>query len=264
MKITFSKYQGAGNDFIVIDNRTRTFPISEELIKKMCNRHFGIGADGLMLLEDSSTGADFLMRYFNADGGESTMCGNGGRCITHFANKLGIISAKTTFAGIDGIHHASMVSNSYVELKMKDVNQIEIIDDGYFIDTGSPHYVSFVRDADSVDVAREGKMIRQSVNINNGGTNANFIQVIAKNTLKIRTFERGVEAETLACGTGAVASGIAYSLYLEADSECVTLIAPGGELKVRFKRMGSNHFSDIWLEGPANHVFDGEIDPTLL
>ncbi len=259
MKINFSKYQGAGNDFIIIDDRGKLFPASTELINKLCNRHFGIGADGLMLLSNSSDG-DFLMRYFNSDGNESTMCGNGGRCITHFANKLGIIQSSTVFWGIDGVHNAELTDKNYVRLKMKDVEEIEIIDDNYFIDTGSPHYVSFVRDVDAIDVNREGKLIRQSVNLNNGGTNVNFIQVIENDTIKIRTFERGVEAETLACGTGAVASSIAYVQYFEIDKNRIRLIAPGGELLVTFDRKDSTNFNNIWLEGPAKHVFDGTID----
>jgi len=259
MQILFSKYQGAGNDFVIIDSRTEFFPVSVELISKLCDRHFGIGADGLMLLSNSLEG-DFLMRYFNSDGNESTMCGNGGRCIVHFANKLGIIGRSTTFVGIDGVHKADIIAENYVSLKMKDVDKIETIDDNYFIDSGSPHYIKFVRDLNDVDVEREGKLIRQSVNIANGGTNVNFIQVLGDNLLKIRTFERGVEAETLACGTGAVASSIAYSLYFETESESVKLIAPGGELFVKFKQIDTTSFNDIWLEGPANHVFDGSID----
>ncbi|MGE0079193.1 MAG: diaminopimelate epimerase [Bacteroidales bacterium] len=263
MKIPFSKYQGAGNDFVIVDDRNQNFPVSNNLIKKLCDRHFGIGADGLMLLSNS-TKYDFLMRYFNSDGNESTMCGNGGRCITHFANKIGLIETSTVFEGIDGAHHASIVKKNYIRLKMKDIDSIEMMDDNYFIDSGSPHYINFVRDVDSVDVNREGKLIRQSVNINNGGTNVNFIQVISNDILKIRTFERGVEAETLACGTGAVASSIAYSLYFETESKSIKLIAPGGELFVSFKKENSSSFKDVWLEGPAHHVYNGEIDTSSL
>lgn len=259
MQLHFSKYQGAGNDFVIIDNRNNSFPVSNSLINKLCDRHFGIGADGLMLLNNSSEGS-FLMRYFNSDGNESTMCGNGGRCIVHFANKLGIVNTIAKFQGIDGIHEAEIIDINYVRLKMKDVDNIQMIDDNYFIDSGSPHYISFVREIDSVDVNREGKLIRQSVNILNGGTNVNFIQVVSNDLLKIRTFERGVEAETLACGTGAVASSIAYSLFFETDSEIIKLIALGGELNVSFKKVDNNTFNDIWLEGPANHVFDGTIE----
>jgi diaminopimelate epimerase len=258
MTINFSKYQGAGNDFIIIDDRDKVFPVSTELIKKLCDRHFGIGADGLMLLSNSAED-DFLMRYFNSDGNESTMCGNGGRCITHFANKLGLINSSTVFWGIDGIHKAELTNKNYVRLKMKDVDEVENIDDNYFIDTGSPHYVSFVRDIDAVDVNREGKLIRQSINVSKGGTNVNFIQVLEDDVLKIRTFERGVEAETLACGTGAVASSIAYSLFFESDNSRIKLIAAGGELIVNFDKEEST-FKNIWLEGPANHIFDGTID----
>ncbi len=262
MQLSFSKYQGAGNDFIIIDNRENAFPVSRELIHKLCDRHFGIGADGLMLLSNSSEG-NFLMRYFNSDGHESTMCGNGGRCIAHFAHRIGVSGSTTSFMGIDGMHYAELVEQNYVRLKMKDIDSIEMIDDNYFIDSGSPHFVSFVRDVDSIDVNREGKLIRQSINVNNGGTNVNFVQVIAENTLKIRTFERGVEAETLACGTGAVASSIAYNLYFETEGLSIKLFAPGGELKVNFTKEDTNTFKNIWLEGPASHVFDGEIDISL-
>lgn len=258
MQLSFSKYQGAGNDFIIIDNRDESFPVSTSLINKLCDRHFGIGADGLMLLSNSQD-ADFLMRYFNSDGNESTMCGNGGRCIVHFASKLDLIKSSTSFMGIDGLHHAEIIGKNYVRLKMKDIAEIEMIDDNYFIDSGSPHYVRFVRDVDSIDVNREGKLIRQSVNVAKGGTNVNFIQVLNDETLKIRTFERGVEAETLACGTGAVASCIAYTLYFESEKNIIKLKAPGGELLVRFTKDNSS-FKDIWLEGPAMHVFDGTID----
>ena len=258
MQLTFSKYQGAGNDFIIIDDRDKQFPVSAKLINKLCDRHFGIGADGLMLLSNAPEG-DFLMRYFNSDGNESTMCGNGGRCIAHFARKLGIIETSTIFMGIDGEHHAELTDKDYVKLKMKDVDEIETIDDNYFIDTGSPHYVSFVRDVDAIDVSREGKLIRQSVNISKGGTNVNFVQVLEKDTLRIRTFERGVEAETLACGTGAVASSIAYTLYFEVDRTRIRLLAPGGELFVSYQKE-SDMFKEIWLEGPAKHVFDGTFD----
>jgi len=258
MKIEFSKYQGAGNDFVVIDNRADVFPNSPELVKRMCDRHFGIGADGLMLLEQSPV-ADFHMRYFNADGNESTMCGNGGRCITLFANNIGLVNSETRFTGTDGEHRARITKPNYVSLRMKDVPTIEVGDDYYFMDTGSPHYVCFVKDVNKIDIAKEGHFIRNTYNINKGGTNANFVHVEG-DKIHIRTYERGVEAETLACGTGSVASAIAYSHYFEVDQDEFEVVAPGGILKVRLKRNGENSFTVIWLEGPAFKVFNGCID----
>ncbi len=257
MTIHFHKYHGAGNDFIIIDTRDKAVPDQPELIKNLCDRHFGIGADGLILLEQKN-GLPY-MRYFNCDGNESTMCGNGGRCFAAFAKKMGIASNPMEFLGIDGSHIAEFNPDGSIKLKMIDVKKIELIDDSYFINTGSPHYVTMVRDVDKVDVMQEGRLIRQSVNFNNGGTNVNFIQEVEPGKLKIRTYERGVEAETLACGTGATASAIAYSHYFEYLNSPIELYAPGGVLKVYF-RQHNEQYSDIWLEGPAVEVFEGDFD----
>lgn len=256
MNIPFSKYHGAGNDFVLIDNRNNVFTPSEERVKQLCHRQFGIGADGLMLLEsDAST--DFRMRYFNSDGGEATMCGNGGRCIVLFAKQLGIIKTKTLFTGVDGVHEAIFVDNE-ISLKMKNVDEVETDDDYYLIDTGSPHFVKFVENVDSVNVATEGKIIRNSYNIRGNGVNANFVQITPEG-LKIRTFERGVEAETLACGTGAVAAAIAATHWLDLDDLTLKVFALGGTLHVSFERATDDKFSNIWLTGPVVHVFNGEI-----
>jgi len=256
MRISFNKYQGAGNDFIIIDNRKSSFIPNAELIHRLCDRHFGIGADGLILLEEKNDMP--FMRYFNSDGNESTMCGNGGRCFAAFAKKMGISDSTFGFLGIDGYHIALYNNNGSIKLKMIDVDKIEIIDDSYLLNTGSPHYVTLVRDVDAVDVAREGKLIRQSVNYNQGGTNVNFIQELQPGKLKIRTYERGVEAETLACGTGSTAAAIAYSHYFDFDQSPIELQTLGGILKVYFNRH-NNTFTDIWLEGPAQEVFEGVI-----
>lgn len=262
MKIHFSKYHGAGNDFIIIDNRTHCFTPSQELVSALCNRNLGIGADGLILLETREE--TLLMRYFNSDGNEATMCGNGGRCFARFAFTLGLTSKAILFNGIDGSHTALILDNHEVRLRMRNVEQIELIDDSYFIDTGSPHYISFVRDLKAVDVNREGRLIRQSVNIQNGGTNVNFVQILEEGILAIRTFERGVEAETLACGTGAVAAAIAYNELFELQSEQITLRAPGGTLQVAFSKTPEGFYRDIWLQGPVKHVFDGTFEPEQL
>lgn len=257
MLISFSKYHGAGNDFIIIDNRDGTFNKENGLIKKLCDRHFGIGADGLMLLETSDR-ADFYMRYYNSDGNESTMCGNGGRCIAHFAHKFGIIGSQTHFLGIDGEHVASMENDEIVTLKMQDVKGFEVGLDYYFINTGSPHYILFVKDISEINVNKEGRRIRNSFNLNEGGTNVNFVS-ISSNTLLIRTYERGVELETLACGTGSVASAIAVDHYSKNNKSEYFIATQGGQLVVKFNKIGDFEYNNIWLTGPAKHVFDGQI-----
>lgn len=258
MMLQFFKYHGAGNDFIMIDNRDQAFTPTVQGVKHLCDRHYGIGADGLILLE-AQNGMPF-MRYFNCDGNESTMCGNGGRCFATFAKKIGLANGLSfDFQGIDGMHSAIFNTDGTVKLKMIDVETLEIIDDCYFINTGSPHYVTMVRDVNGVDVDREGRLIRQSVNFNNGGTNVNFIQEVAPGRIKIRTYERGVEAETLACGTGATASAIAYSHYFDINQTPIEVEALGGLLKVYFDQIEEKYLN-VWLEGPAEEVFEGKIN----
>jgi len=257
MQLLFSKYHGAGNDFVIVDNRSESFPKSTDLIKHLCDRHFGIGADGLMLLENSPS-ADFYMRYYNSDGNESTMCGNGGRCITLFARNIGLIDSSTRFIGIDGEHQAYFESPNTINLKMQDVSEIEIGDDYYFINTGSPHYICFVDDVQKVEVITQGRTIRNRFNLKNGGTNVNFID-FSENTINIRTYERGVESETLACGTGTVASTIAYCIHTKNLRPEYKIQTQGGELFVKFNKISNSRFEDIWLKGPAKQVFDGQI-----
>ncbi|MFP4557615.1 MAG: diaminopimelate epimerase [Bacteroidales bacterium] len=257
MQQSFSKYHGAGNDFIIIDNRNKQFNPAPEVINSLCHRHFGIGADGLMLLENSEH-ADFFMRYFNSDGHEATMCGNGGRCLVMFASKLGIIKDSTHFMGVDGEHKAQILDKENVRLKMIDVNEIQIEDDHYIINTGSPHYIQFVNDIEKIDVENQGRVIRSSFSSHTGGVNVNFAQ-FSSNGIKIRTYERGVEAETLACGTGAVATAIAANHWFNEDESLYALHARGGELKVSFERTASEQYQNIWLQGPTVHVFDGVI-----
>lgn len=256
MNITFNKYQGAGNDFIIIDNREGKFnPSNEILINRLCDRRFGIGADGLILISGSSS-ADFEMRYYNSDGKLGSMCGNGGRCTAHFAKKWKIAGSKQKFTAFDGIHMAE-VDNDTVRLQMADINEYKIIDGSYFINTGSPHYVVFTTEIDQINVNEEGKRLRWSPKFSPGGTNVNFVEV-NKDGLYLRTFERGVEEETLACGTGVTASAIASVLKGHFDTGSVNVKARGGNLKVEFT-VNDGKVKNVWLTGPATFVFEGVI-----
>ena len=254
MTINFYKYHGTGNDFIIIDNRDKSFVVDNTVIAKMCNRRFGIGADGLMLLENDKE-TDFRMVYFNSDGYEGTMCGNGGRCIVAFAKKLGVIENKTKFIAVDGIHYAE-INNNLVSLKMLDLDKIKNIENDYFLDTGSPHYVKFVNDFERVNVYNDGKAIRYNDTFKAEGTNVNFAE-LSGNTIKVGTYERGVEDETYSCGTGVTA--VAICAYLESDKKInnFDISTKGGKLNVRFEN-NNNTFENIWLTGPATFVFKGE------
>ena len=270
MDIPFYKYQGTGNDFVVVDNREGTFLTRDDhdIIEKICDRRFGVGADGLMLLQNKE-GYDFEMVYFNADGYEGSMCGNGGRCIVAFAHFLGIIGASCRFIAVDGPHDARVIASRWIELKMVDVTQVEKGADFYFLDTGSPHYVTFSSDVAALDVVTEGKSIRYSNRFKEEGTNVNFVQAKG-NELIVATYERGVEDETLSCGTGVTAAALAHYLRGEEvkgeevrgeevkGGHEIGIRAKGGELKVKFAR-NNNSFEDIWLCGPATQVFQGEI-----
>jgi len=260
MKLFFSKYHGAGNDFIIIDNRTGHFIAEKELIKNLCHRQFGIGADGLMLLEEEPN-ADFCMRYFNSDGSESTMCGNGGRCITLFAQNLGIIKDQTRFIGIDGEHTAIIKSDNSVRIKMMNVQNVSQEDNCYFLDTGSPHCVRFVDNVGSINVDSEGCIMRNKYQPHLGGVNVNFVEMFEEG-LRIRTYERGVEGETLACGTGSVAAAIAANIKFDKSRQIFKIFARGGNLSVSFEKSENDQFYNIWLEGPVAHVFDGTIEIT--
>jgi diaminopimelate epimerase len=257
MKIAFNKYQGAGNDFIIIDNREDIFnPGNSELINKMCDRRFGIGADGLILI-NKKPGFDFEMIYFNSDGFKGSMCGNGGRCAADFAIKSGIAGKKLKFIAADGIHDA-ISEEGLIRLRMNDVNNIGSLAGNYFINTGSPHYVIFTSGLDDLDVNNEGKKIRWSKDFQPGGTNVNFVEP-ENNGIYVRTFERGVEAETLSCGTGVTASAIASVLSGQFVSNPVSVRTRGGNLNVKFDIVG-NQISNIWLSGAATFVFEGKID----
>ena len=257
MTIAFNKYQGAGNDFVIIDNRKDLInPEDAILINRLCDRRFGIGADGLILVSEIN-GYDYEMKYFNSDGKLGSMCGNGGRCTAHFTLKHEIAAKEQKFMAFDGPHEAQ-VNNDIVRLQMADVTSHKLVDDNYFINTGSPHYILFRDDVDTMNVYEEGKRIRWSEKFAPGGTNVNFIQVI-DNGLKIRTFERGVEDETLACGTGVTASAIAAVLKGHFGTTPVNVRARGGDLKVEFK-ISNDRITNVWLTGPATFVFEGEID----
>jgi diaminopimelate epimerase len=256
MIVTFNKYQGAGNDFIIIDNRKGLInPEDSQLINRLCDRRFGIGADGLILVSGPEQ-YDFEMKYFNADGKPGSMCGNGGRCTAHFAMKNSIAGEKHRFMAFDGIHEA-FVKDDSVRLQMANVSGYKLIDDNYFINTGSPHYVIFTDDVEKINVFEEGKKQRWSEKFAPGGTNVNFVQVI-DNGLYIRTFERGVEDETLACGTGVTASAIASVLKGHFDTPSVNIRTRGGYLKVELTVSGEE-ITNIWLTGPATFVFEGTI-----
>lgn len=279
----FWKYHGAGNDFVMLDQRAHQWVAREDTdaIARLCDRHFGIGADGLILLQNMP-GYDFEMIYFNADGRESTMCGNGGRCIAAFAKNLGIIGDRCRFWAIDGEHEGRIspfpVSTpapapplkgrggagagvEWVELKMSDVQNVEQQGNSFILNTGSPHYVRFVDDLEHMDMVKEGRAVRYSERFAKEGINVNLARQNSGDSLAIRTYERGVEGETLACGTGVTAAAIASFLHRgqKSGQADIPVKARGGDLAVRFRANGDGSFSDIWLCGPAQQVFEGEI-----
>lgn len=259
MKITFYKYQGTGNDFVIIDNRNLFFPKNDtKLINFLCDRRFGIGADGLMLLENDNS-SDFKMVYYNSDGNESSMCGNGGRCLVAFAKQMGVIADKTTFIAVDGLHHASIDVNNIVSLQMIDVDKVNATSEYVFLNTGSPHHVQLVEDLKIFDVKNEGAKIRYGELYGKAGSNVNFVCQVGENEFSIRTYERGVEDETLSCGTGATAVAIAMKDLGKATSNEITINVEGGQLKVSFDQDDTS-YKNVHLIGPAQFVFKGEIE----
>jgi len=257
MDLHFYKYEGCGNDFILFDNRKKDISLNTEQIKQLCDRHFGIGADGLMLLENLE-GYDFKMVYYNSDGNQSSMCGNGGRCITAFAKRLSIIKNEARFMAIDG-EHISIIEKEIISLKMNDVSKIETYSDYFFLNTGSPHVVKWVKNIEDYKVFDEGKKIRYSEPFNSkGGTNVNFVE-LKNGKLYIRTYERGVENETLACGTGVTAAALVEALATKSTQpDFFDVVSMGGNLSVAYKKHADNSFTDIWLKGPAHFVFEGD------
>lgn len=259
MEIPFSKYHGAGNDFILIDQRFSNYDLSAGQISLMCHRRFGIGADGLIIILPS-TAVDFEMKYFNADGYEGSMCGNGGRCITSFAHALGIIEKSAHFKAIDGMHHAELIegaeNTTQISLGLGDVTNVEKYDSYFLLNTGSPHYVEFTTQIDTIDVLHRGRKLRYDQRFQPDGLNVNFVE-IRDDGLAVKTYERGVEDVTLSCGTGVTASAIAAACKLGIRKGPLSISTPGGKLKVNFER-DKDSFRKIELEGPATHVFSGK------
>ncbi len=260
--VPFVKYHGAGNDFIMIDDRDGLWEnrINEAWIANACHRRFGIGADGMILLQKGTDGADFFMRYYNSDGRISTFCGNGGRCIVDFAYALQVYKGSCKFLGTDGWHEGEVLPYGQVRISMTDVEKIDRIDDAtVFLNTGSPHHVAIADHIDEKDVFQEGRAIRNNTQYQPDGTNVNFVESIKKGELKIRTYERGVEDETFACGTGVVAAAIAGAVLISPEINSWRIHAKGGVLTVDFQRIGPEEFRKVYLMGPVLAVFSGEL-----
>ncbi|WP_420402234.1 diaminopimelate epimerase [Flagellimonas sp.] len=255
MQLDFYKYQGTGNDFVVIDNRQDVFPENNtKIISQLCDRRFGVGADGLILLENDDA-SDFYMNYYNSDGSQS-MCGNGGRCAVAFAQFLGIIDEQTTFKAIDGLHTAT-IKGDIVTLKMHDVEEVRQKDAYSFLDTGSPHHVQLVHELEKFNVTKEGAKLRYGL-YGKAGSNINFVEQADANTFGVRTYERGVEDETLSCGTGVTAVAIAMHKTGKTESNEVNIKTPGGDLTISFDQQ-NGLYTDVYLQGPAQMVFNGKV-----
>lgn len=258
MNIHFHKFQGNGNDFILLDNRNNNIHITNAQVQKLCNRRFGIGADGLMIV-NASANYDFEMIYYNSDGNISSMCGNGGRCIVAFCKLIGLVGDEMIFEAWDGLHKASIKSEIKsgklwdVNLQLVDVVEVEKNEDYYFLNTGSPHYVEFVDNTAEIDVVTEGKKTRESELFAPEGTNVNFVEV-SKDRIFVRTYERGVEGETLSCGTGVTAAAIAA--FMQTGRKDIPIHTTGGDFTVGFDYDGDK-FTNVWLRGPAELVFEG-------
>lgn len=263
MKVHFYKYQATGNDFVLIDNRSGRYSLSIDQIRALCDRKFGVGADGLMLIETHPS-AQFRLQYYNSDGSQS-LCGNGSRAAVRMAAFLGLINGQARFEAYDGLHDAEIQESGAVRLKMNDVSDVRELGEDFFIHTGSPHYIRFVPDVKNYPVYETGKEIRYSAPFAPGGTNVNFVEIQGGNTIFVRTYERGVENETLSCGTGVTAAALAASLKgLMSPVNVKTL---GGDLKVEFKTRHSDlaagqagAFEAIYLIGPAKMVFEGDLE----
>lgn len=255
MKMPFYKYQGTGNDFVMIDNRSKQFPKENTpAIQKICDRNFGVGADGIILIENDLE-FDFKMIYFNADGSQ-TFCGNGGRCAVAFAKYLEIISLKTNFTAFDGAHFAK-IENEIVSLQMIDVDEVIVKDNSVFANTGTQHHVALVENLETYPVFEMGQKIRNSYP--DPGSNVNFVEQINDNTFQVRTYEKGVENETLACGTGVTAVAIAMHKTKRTTAQVIKLPVMGGNLQVSFDE-NDGKYTDVFLKGPAEFVFRGEIE----
>ena len=256
MLLQFYKYQGTGNDFVILDNREGNIQLSMEQVALLCDRHFGIGADGLMLLNKHER-YDFEMVYYNADGAPGTMCGNGGRCLTKFAFDKGIHANTYHFTASDGEHEAIIDKNGWIHLKMIDVHEISKLNEATVLNTGSPHYIKQVSGLSNYDVFFEGKKIRYNETYNKVGINVNFVEW-NDNELFVRTYERGVENETFSCGTGVTAAAIAMSTDTIGAQE-TKIRTLGGSLLIKFNKVDAQHYNNVWLCGPASFVYDGQI-----
>ena len=259
MTLSFYKYHGTGNDFIIIDNRINKVELTKQQVHKLCERHFNIGADGLMLM-NANKHYDFEMMYYNADGNEGSMCGNGGRCMVQFAYDMGLHKRDYSFIACDGEHKALLENNGWIDLKMKDVNDIKTYDiSDSILDTGSPHYVKSVSNIWNYDVVKEGKEIRYSNHFKTNGINVNFVEADEEGDITVRTYERGVEDETLSCGTGVTASALVFAHNVNGFNH-VNVKTPGGNLAVEFDKTGDCSFKNIWLCGPAACSFKGSVE----
>lgn len=257
MKLIFYKYQGTGNDFVIIDNRDGSVELSKAQVKFLCDRRFGIGADGLMLL-NSREGYDFEMVYFNSNGREASMCGNGGRCLVKFAADMGMRRSDYHFLAVDGPHDADIDADGWINLKMQDVDKVQHNRGDAILNTGSPHYVKPVNDIKGLNVYREGREIRNSREFAKEGINVNFVEQ-KDDLIAVRTYERGVEDETFSCGTGVTAAALVFA-HNERGFNRVEVETLGGRLAVEFDKTGEEQFENIWLCGPAQFVFKGEIE----
>jgi len=257
VNIPFYKYQGTGNDFVMIDNRKGEFLFQDQQrITKICDRRFGVGADGIIVLQNHNT-ADFVMHYFNADGQLGSFCGNGGRCVVAFAKHLGVIDKQTNFAAFDGLHDAT-ISGNVVSLSIRDVDHVQTYPTHTFLNTGSPHHVEFVKDTKNLDVRIQGAMIAHNEIYGDEGTNVNFVEVNEAKEIHVRTFERGVENETLSCGTGVTAAALAAFSTDKVTNSKIEVHTLGGVLTVSFTPSGKG-FSDIVLTGSTELVFSGTL-----
>jgi diaminopimelate epimerase len=252
MLIRFSKYQGTGNDFIMIDNRAGDIHLTAPQIIQMCDRKFGIGADGIILIEETGF-SDFYMNFYNPDGSQS-FCGNGSRCAVRFAQQLGICRDIGEFKAIDTKHDFES-NEQEVTIQMKNVLGIEHQNDHFVIHTGSPHYIEYRTHIDQMDLIAEARTIRYSPRFEEEGVNVNFVE-IKNNEVHMRTYERGVENETLSCGTGVTAVALSYG-FLHAGTSEVAVHTKGGALRVSFETVGQGEFEEVKLTGPAQWVFDG-------
>lgn len=254
--IEFFKYQGTGNDFVMIDDRAETFDLNDhQLIAHLCHRKFGVGADGLILIRNHNE-VDFEMIYYNADGYLTSLCGNGSRCAVMFANKLGVIKDHCQFMTVEGVLEAK-IEQGHVYLKMPNVDQLEVFKDHFFLNTGSPHHICFVDEIEHYDVFHQGKKIRNGAPYYEEGANVNFVKNLSEDTIFVRTYERGVENETLSCGTGVTAAALVQGF--KGASSPIHVKTRGGNLQISFKKDSDNKFSDIYLIGPVEMVFNGEI-----